>query len=684
MGAINNNQFWLNGSIAELIVFDENRQLRDDEWTRIQSYLSLKYGITLMDENGNPTDYVASDGSTTMWKAFSNSGYSNRITGIGRDDASGLQQKQSRSADPDSIVTIALGTNVAVSNMANGGTIEPDLSFFTFGDNAGSTKYTERVEHPTYGDLKRMERIFKVEKTNWQDTVVTLQVEKPDETDKWPQYLVVARDEQFSSSVEFYPMNNGKVTLDSGAFATGSFFTFVAPPLAPGGVTKGLSTWVDVYGSAVKDANGKVPKLQDLAQENRVWDSTDSNYQPYQPSIINFNPGVSIASNIGYFSTPRFGQGDTAREIFSVQISDNYTGFPWEFGSYYQAAKYGDGTGKKIQTSFFSTTNRDVTIDPNEYDLKKSRLLNIRSSSEEWAISLDGHQLHRDPNNTTQWSFNGLSTYYIGAGHFARFNGSISEVILYNRTLNDDERARVNSYLALKYGMTLRAGDGTSVDYVASNGRTMWNSSANTGYGNRITGIGKDSVSALEQKQSRSEEHGSLVTVALGSAIAASNEDNRNDIANDFSFFLFGDDNNSVAYNTAISHPTDDSLKRMERIYKVEKTNWDDTTVTLQVEKADGAAQWPRYLVVSDSNQFDSNLAFYELNNGKVTLNSDVFANGSYFTFAAPTPIVQGALLEQSITDGNRIILTFIKRSHLPIKRALRSHSTALRYQLVM
>ena len=62
----------------------------------------IKYGIIIS------SDYLASD-ATTLWDATANSTYHNDVAGIGRDDASGLNQKQS---DSD-IISLALGSLAA-------------------------------------------------------------------------------------------------------------------------------------------------------------------------------------------------------------------------------------------------------------------------------------------------------------------------------------------------------------------------------------------------------------------------------------------------------------------------------------------------------------------------------------------------------------------------------------------
>ncbi|MFD2506411.1 L-type lectin-domain containing protein [Paenibacillus septentrionalis] len=515
LGASDRDILFLNGHFPELIVFDDNKVWTQNERNQINSYLALKYGVTLKADGGSATDYLASDGTTKMWTAEDNAGYGYRITGIGRDDSSALNQKQSKSADVDALVTIALGNKVEASNAENLNEIEADKAFLTFSDNNGSVEYDQAVSIPgTSSDLKRMARGFKVEKTaNWVETEITLQLDDVEEGFNY--YLLV---DNKTTKLDA----SGLVTLNSAQLADGAIITFVRAEqkVAPGGVSDGLISWVDVGKSAIKNAeNNNITSLQDLAGA-RTWDATNTIGQPYKASTINFNPGVTINSGSGYYSTSAFATDNLEREIFSVQARAHYQNskaFPWEFGSRYDSAKYGDKS--QIITSAFSGSSRIINIDPSEYDLLKSRVLNIRSSNEEWALSLDGRQLLADTENEVQMQFAGLSSYYIGAGHFSRFDGSISEVILFNRVLTENERQQVNSYMALKYGLTL------ATDYLDSGSGTMWTTEDSANYGNRITGIGRDNNGALYQKQSVSQEVGANVTIALGDSVENSNEE---------------------------------------------------------------------------------------------------------------------------------------------------------------
>jgi hypothetical protein len=124
-----------NGPIAELIVYEGIPSALDE--IKIQSYLAIKYGITLSNDNdadasageaiGSITegDYVDSDGSTVIWDYSAYSSYHYDIAGLGRDDNQGLHQKQSKSVNSDAIVTMsteAIGTtNAGISTTLTDG-----------------------------------------------------------------------------------------------------------------------------------------------------------------------------------------------------------------------------------------------------------------------------------------------------------------------------------------------------------------------------------------------------------------------------------------------------------------------------------------------------------------------------------------------------------------------------------
>lgn len=90
------------------------------------------------------------------------------------------------------------------------------------------------------------------------------------------------------------------------------------------------------------------------------------------------------------------------------------------------------------------------------------------------------------------------------------FKGSIPEIIIYNRVLSGQERLKVSSYLAIKYGITLT--DPEAV-YLNSSGKKTWEGTKYSLYHHNIAGIGRDDSSGLMQPVSESSNTPGLLTV---------------------------------------------------------------------------------------------------------------------------------------------------------------------------
>ena len=141
---LSNRRYWLgrsqiyNGSfggrIAEVITYSV-RKNDTSERRRIESYLAIKYGITL-GINGTSMNYEDSNG-TVIWNATANAGFNFDIAGIGLDNDSQLNQKQSKSINPSEVMTIGL-TDILTTNTANTNTFATNKSFLVWGSNGGT------------------------------------------------------------------------------------------------------------------------------------------------------------------------------------------------------------------------------------------------------------------------------------------------------------------------------------------------------------------------------------------------------------------------------------------------------------------------------------------------------------------------------------------------------------------
>ena len=79
---------------------------------------------------------------------------------------------------------------------------------------------------------------------------------------------------------------------------------------------------------------------------------------------------------------------------------------------------------------------------------------------------------------------------------------NVAEVIIYNTALTTADQNRVESYLALKYGITL---DQTvAKNYILANSSVAWNASLATTYNRDIAGIARDDLASLSQLRSQS------------------------------------------------------------------------------------------------------------------------------------------------------------------------------------
>lgn len=155
--------YW-QGDIAELIAFSANHNAATNN--RIESYLALKYGLTLAN---TVTQYVASDGTTQVWNN-SVPTYWNDIVGIGRDNASGatLNQEISRSVNTDDILTISTDNNFTGANGSHTD-LATNLAYLVFGNNNGGTSETT-ASLPT-GYSTRIARQWLVKNTNFTQSV---------------------------------------------------------------------------------------------------------------------------------------------------------------------------------------------------------------------------------------------------------------------------------------------------------------------------------------------------------------------------------------------------------------------------------------------------------------------------------------------------------------------------------
>ena len=193
------------GLIAEFIVYETI--LKEKEIARVETYLALKYGITL------EKNYLNSRGET-IWKREKEDLYSNNIAGIGRDDHSTLYQKQGTSCSTSDQLTIGIN-KIALSNVNNTGQLN-DRDYLIWGDNARAFTLNQTA-NPGVSDILLSEKKWLMKSSGRTASTISTELKIDTKTllpafyPKENFYLVIER----SGSGDFVPENCTYIMPDS-------------------------------------------------------------------------------------------------------------------------------------------------------------------------------------------------------------------------------------------------------------------------------------------------------------------------------------------------------------------------------------------------------------------------------------------------------------------------------------
>ncbi|WP_396271077.1 DUF6701 domain-containing protein [Ideonella sp.] len=152
------------GVLAEGM-FVLGKWLTPTELNQIESYLALKYGVTLGKNAALSASYLDS-ATTTTWAA--GSGFHNNIAGIGRDDKLLLDQRISRSANTGQQITATSKATMpdgSATVSAQEGVQLADRSFVIWGDNGLSPSSTINIAAGTLAGRSRSMRLWRLQQT---------------------------------------------------------------------------------------------------------------------------------------------------------------------------------------------------------------------------------------------------------------------------------------------------------------------------------------------------------------------------------------------------------------------------------------------------------------------------------------------------------------------------------------
>ncbi|MEQ8687599.1 MAG: T9SS type A sorting domain-containing protein [Imperialibacter sp.] len=637
----------LDGDIAEVIIYSQYPSATD--FSKINSYLAIKYGIAL--NQTTPQNYIASNGTTIFDAVSAYSAYSSGIAGIGRDDASGLSQTRSINSNDQMMAD-------------KGGSFSSDFDFLVWGNDGGPTTTTLTNIHPSYS--YRIERIWRTDITGTPGAVSVRFLltggigNSGDETDY--ALLIKNSDTDFSTGVTPHTagavISGDTLTFTGVTFGEGDYFTLATNLVTPnpGGPIGALKLWLSVTNNTNCITDGcTITSWGDKSLNN--YSVSVVNNPIYSADQINFNPaietsndyfnisGVNLDFTQGFemFWVGRFDDGDGA--IFAWNVgTDNHALLMDHLGPYGTLLGAGGSwIGLADPTAYFGEklADNDPVIGRIDH-LGNGSAVNIHSNGGSALLSGNATYTNSGANNFRIAARSNGTQYY---------NGLISEVLVYNSTMTEEEKAQIESMLAVKYGIT-RTGvdDGATAlvderDYIANDGAVIWDYSSNSAYHNNVAGIGRDYPAGLNQTKSKSESAGSVLTMDNGGGFSAN-----------YDYLVWGNDNAALESTGSTDLPSG-IVSRLERVWLAQKTGTIGTVnLEFDMSSVEGPAgpgtndlSYTALLVDDDGDFTNASIVYpfsYDNTAQTVSFNNDFSAGTEvYFTVgstdlsAAPLPI---------------------------------------------
>ena len=417
--------------------------------------------------------------------------------------------------------------------------------------------------------------------------------------------------------------NNDTVNNPFTFTVSAEMFNFNIP--GPGGVTADFRLWLKSTRGITVSSGNKIASWEDIGTNRKNAIQPVVNNQPtYYDDVannINFNPVIKFQNDGA--SVEQFlyntNNGFYSQDIFMVLVPDETittASTRKAIFSGYDSGSTGDltGIGFGNYTSRFTnevlTYGQDVEAPSGTFygiadtsgaqNYQSQGIINIRNNA-----AGNGMQYIYNGNavGTTEVNDNPpfSNVGYIDSGTLqimgtpykigknfdiqGSLNGRVAEILTFANRVTDADRPKIESYLAIKYGITLGV-NGTSKNYVNSSGTVIWDVSANAGFNYNIAGIARDSISDLNQKQSKSINNNNEVTIGLN-GMFDKNSDNTNEFNADKQALMWGSNNaafSGTSTNTVtIATGLTSTITKIDRKWKIVESGGDSENTYIAI-----------------------------------------------------------------------------------------------------
>ena len=640
------------GNIAETAVYDVNT-LTPGEVQKINSYFALKYGITL----DSSVDEYLSSATTTVYDLTAST-YNNNIVGIGYDSNGGLDQRVSQSVATTSVLTIATDDDFVSANGGARSQME-NMDFVVIGANTDTAVVNQSTELPAAYNT-RPDREWRLENTG---DVASVEMKFDGYDDTWT--LLADDDGDFTTGARALGTLNsdGEISVDLGntpasEIADGEYFTLAKFQASPGGVTSGLELWIKAdEGTNTNGSNSLTTTggdaWSDQSGNNRHFDFVSGD-PALQENELNFNPAVEWDgddflrddTNDQYFSS--FTEGQHFGVVRDVSPDTPASGFFHHFGgssgSHYTWSNgyIYDGFGHSLRSAWDSNNIASGPIGGGSNDFTDANTFGSNVDQTDWNVftsAIDNSSFEAYMNGGLQFQDTSVTPSFVssipgahigstGAGW--NFHGHTAEHILYSNKLSAIDQQKVDSYLALKYGITLAS---TTADYLSASSTTQSVYDLTSGYDQDVFGIARDDIQGLDQRVSKSVNTGFILTLSTNNDFVSSNATTTRPQLDNGEYLVIG--NNGATTTATTTEIQTGYLDRTEREWRVENTgNITSLTINLKFDGFDD--EW--HLLTDADGNFGSGVT----SQGKLSAAGEILSvpltDGMYFTLAR-TPI---------------------------------------------
>lgn len=367
-------------------------------------------------------------------------------------------------------------------------------------------------------------------------------------------------------------------------------FTFcivAAGAQSPAGVSSGLQVWLKADAGMSTSSNGApVASWNDQSPNGNHATQNNGALRPiFVANAINGYPAVRTDYN-KFLNVNLSGINSQSYTIFTV--TQRLSGWIGQYiiGTLESTPNPGLNLGYQSQTRLrLNQYGNDVRVSAPNYDPATEVPTIIMGEFNDAAGKAitsvrDGVLTIATNNNTTKYASTSQGVIGQAVSVSNYFTGYISEIIIYNRVLTATEKRQVQTYLSVKYGLTIR-----TVDHLYYN---------DAAYPADMVGIGRSNAGSLNQSIGKSINFDDILQISNPSSL------------DDGDYLICGNQNGAVAM-TAYTGNNCAVSNIMQRRWRAKRTG-DVGTVTMRFDMS-AVTNWdgkvPGLIIDANGNGFD-------------------------------------------------------------------------------